>query len=82
MMDLGTMSGLPSSSAAGINDAGQVVGSSWDDTTGNTRAFLWTAGAGFTDLGTLPGFIYAEAAAINASGQVVGEASNDTGPID
>jgi len=80
MSDLGPMPGLTDSFASGINDSGQIVGTSWDAING--RAFLWTSGAGFTDLGTLPGFSYAMASAINASGQAVGEASNDTGPID
>lgn len=78
MLDLGAP--LVNSFATGINDAGQVVGTSWDDING--IAFLWTAGAGFSDLGNLPGFRYAYATAINTSGQVVGQLSNDTGPID
>jgi len=84
MSDLGSMPGfLTNSSAYGINDTGQVVGTSWDDVNG--RAFLWTSSAGYSDLGTLPGFFYAWATAINAAGQVVGQVSNPNppgGPID
>ena len=48
---LGTLGGS-FSGAAGINDAGQVVG--WADTaSGEERAFLYTLGSGMTDLGTL-----------------------------
>ena len=78
--DLGVMPGLTSSSASDINDSGQVVGSSWSDTSA-TKAFLWTSDGGFTDLGKLPGFINADGGAINASAQVVGEASNNRGPV-
>jgi probable HAF family extracellular repeat protein len=46
--DLGTF--LPS----GINNAGQMTGSSDDTSTGNTRAFLHSNGQ-MTDLGTLGG---------------------------
>lgn len=78
MVDLGPMFGLIYGAAYGSNDAGAVVGTSWN---GAGKAFLWTSDVGFTDLGPLPGFLYAWATAVNASGQVVGQASNDTGPI-
>jgi probable HAF family extracellular repeat protein len=81
MTDLGVLPGMSSSSSSSINDAGQVVGRSFDDITGNTRAFLWTSDAGMVDLGTLAGFSFAEAAAVNSPGQVVGEASNGSGPV-
>jgi len=81
MMDLGPMPGLTYGAAYGVNDAGTVVGTSWDDFA-TAKAFLWTSAAGFVDLGQLPGFQYGWATAINAVGQVVGNVSNDTGPID
>jgi probable HAF family extracellular repeat protein len=69
MTDLGLGN---SSTAAAVNDAGQIVGES------NGRAFLWQDGAA-TDLGTLGG-AGASAVDINNSGQVVG--SSSTGGVD
>ena len=59
------------SAAYGINDAGQVVGGSYD-ASANFHAFLWQNG-GMQDLGTLGGD-YSSAEAINENGQVVGTA--------
>jgi probable HAF family extracellular repeat protein len=71
MKSLGTLGGN-SSSAMGINDAGQVVGSSYTTKNSSTEhPFLWTAAGGMEDLGTLGGNS-AEAWAINSSGAVVG----------
>jgi probable HAF family extracellular repeat protein len=53
----------------GINDAGQVVGSSGFVP---NRAFLWNSSTGMTDLGTLPGGRDSYAYGINNAGQVVG----------
>ena len=51
--DLGTLGGKDSTTASGINDAGQVAGYSYPDT-GPSHAFLTGPnGLGMTDLGTL-----------------------------
>jgi len=71
--DLGTLGGL-SSSAAGINGAGHVVGASAVDSAGTQHAFLWTP-AGMRDLGLLPGRQQTAARAVNDADQVVGSAS-------
>jgi probable HAF family extracellular repeat protein len=60
MIDLGTLPGTNWSSAADINNAGQVVGNSGDN------FFLWEAGNGMVDLGG------GWATGINEAGQVVG----------
>lgn len=77
MNNLGTLGGQ-NVMATGINDSGQVAGTSDLDPTGvdpATRAFRFSGGA-LTNLGTLGGTTSA-ATGINASGQVVG--SSDTG---
>ena len=79
LVDLGFLPGGGLSSfATGINDAGQVVGSS--DATGGNRAFIWQNGV-MTSLGVLGGTPFgvagdSRATGINASGQVVGSSSN------
>ena len=77
LIDLGNLSGLPSSRANGINSLGQIVGSSTDGD--KTRAFLWnpqapnSAGGSMIELTDLPGERNsASAISINAIGQVVG----------
>jgi probable HAF family extracellular repeat protein len=83
MHDLGSLSGGSYSYGYGINESGQVTGTS--ATTGIPQhAFLWTpttpngASGSMIDLGTLGGTNYSEGRGINAGGQVTGEA-NTTG---
>jgi probable HAF family extracellular repeat protein len=67
LQDLGNLGGLGGSSAAAINDRGQVVGGS------NGDAFLWDSQHGLQDLGNLSGATAGTyAAGINDAGQVVG----------
>jgi len=66
--------GGTSTSAADINDAGDVVG--WSYTAdGQQHAFLWTPGGGMEDLGTLGGGS-SSAASINEAGQIVGTSAS------
>ncbi len=82
LLDLGTLNGGLTSSAADINDFNQVVGTSWlvtqltsvyDPT--QYHAFLWENGA-MTDLNTLlpagSGWILTAATAINDNGDIIG----------
>src|SRR5215208_4910007 len=67
--NLGTLGGK-ASEAFGVNDLGQVVGTSRTES-GESHAFLWKRGK-MTDLGTLGGGIQCAAAyGINDPGQVV-----------
>src|SRR5262249_2490016 len=76
MIDLGTLNGTGTSVAADINNAGQVVGTTWDTEGSQTRhAFLWEALGGMADLGAPPGFTEVIATDINEIGQVAGHAS-------
>lgn len=73
MIDLGSL-GSGSARATGINDAGQVVGSSGNGD-GKTRAFIWEAEQGMADLNVLANLTnnwpLREALAINNSGQIL-----------
>ena len=72
LRDLGTLGGL-SSSASGINDSGDIVGSSLDSS-GQRRATLWPAGGGAPrDLGGLSDLPWGNfGSGINSAGDVAG----------
>jgi len=69
--DLGTLPGHCISSAADINELGQVVGWSGEAQNRNKHAVLWEKDGSVRDLGTLGGNI-SEATAVNNKGHVVG----------
>ena len=75
MVDLGTLPGGTFSIAAGINDRGQVVGTSSTANLSGDHAFLFENGE-MVDLGTLPGGDLSEAEGINNHGQVVGSSTS------
>jgi probable HAF family extracellular repeat protein len=68
--------GVKTSRASAINDAGQVVGRMAFGTAANTiHAFIWSASDGMLDLGVLPGADASNgsvATAINTNGDVTG----------
>ena len=76
---LGSLGGRDSN-ASGINDAGQVVGSSFTSFSSNTptHAFIWQSGT-MKDLGTLAGGTNSSASTINSLGQAVGYSQNAAG---
>ena len=77
MLDLGTLAGGVSSAAAGLNDSGQVVGTSGTSPTSPLpHAFIWTAAEGLVDLNTrIPtapaGLTVTLARAISQSGAIL-----------
>jgi probable HAF family extracellular repeat protein len=85
MIDLGTLPGGVYSYATAVNSAQQVVGSSWVDSSGTVRAFLWSSSTGMVDLNTLipsgSGWTLSVANAINDAGQIVGYGTNPNGEV-
>ena len=73
LVDLGTLANASSSMALGVNDNGQVVGTS------GGQAFLWNASGGMVNLHSLlstadqANWVLTEATGINDSGQISGE---------
>ena len=75
--DLGTLPGYPMSYARGLNDAGQIIGTSFISGVSSYHGFLYSGGT-MMDIGTLGG-ANSEANAINNSGQVAGLADLSNG---
>jgi probable HAF family extracellular repeat protein len=85
IVDLGTLAGKPNSFGTGINNNGQVVGYSTDNTAAHNQAFYYTgltAGSqlvalnpSFNQTGTPPTTAYS----INALGQITGTAADAQG---
>jgi probable HAF family extracellular repeat protein len=71
VQDLGTLAGQRFSEALGLNNKGEVVGSSGDPV-GARRAVLWAPGFAIKDLGVLPGGDSSRALGINDRSEVVG----------
>ena len=80
MTPLGTLPGLPSALANGINDAGAIVGFAFTNNHLKTRAFVWREGTGMRALPDLGGDA-SLAQAINASGTTVGWSYDTTGVL-
>jgi probable HAF family extracellular repeat protein len=85
--DLGSVVADEGSTALGINDQGQVVGSSnTGDEDDSTDAFLWTSAGGMVDLNTLiapgSGWTLEEANAISNTGYIAGFMTDGDGDQD
>jgi probable HAF family extracellular repeat protein len=78
MTDLGTLPGADYTVALGINDRGQVVGTSFNTASGGAHAVLWEDGE-ITDLGVLPSGSHSRASGINNRGQIVGQSLTASG---
>jgi probable HAF family extracellular repeat protein len=75
----GTLTGMGSGEGMGVNNAGQIVGSSVT-ASGQVHAVVDTPGVGMVDLGTLPGGDHSIANAINNNGWITGNSTADGGP--
>jgi probable HAF family extracellular repeat protein len=82
LQDLGTLPGDQYSEALGINDSGQVVGSS-TSTGGHPRPFVWDSKNGMQDLNSLipsgSGIVLYRALRINNAGQILASGSGPVG---
>jgi probable HAF family extracellular repeat protein len=76
IVDLGALPGADRSEAHGLNNQGQVVGSS--SSPEGVRAFLWSGGM-MQSLGVLPGDESSRANLINDQGMVVGASQGSSG---
>lgn len=74
--DLGVLAGDAWSQAIGVNNRGEVIGTSGTGDGVHMRGFVWSASAGFRELEGLPGADQTQPWAINNRGQVVGYSSN------
>jgi probable HAF family extracellular repeat protein len=84
--DLGTLPGMGSSEAYGVNNSGAVVGrvEQPEGVEGSTRAFLYRDGAMYDLNDLIPatsGYFVADARAINDHGAIAAEAFTPTGAI-
>jgi probable HAF family extracellular repeat protein len=70
----GRPAGLRVKRASGVNDAGQIVGTSAFGPSGQPRATEWSGGS-IIDLGGLPGSTFNTPRSKNDAGQVVGTSS-------
>lgn len=79
--ELGGLPGFLSSAANGVNDLGQIVGSSLGSPTGqccdfHVHAVSWTKSGVIRDLGTLSGDTESSATKINLLGLIIGASGN------
>jgi probable HAF family extracellular repeat protein len=81
--DLGTINGGQNSTAAAINDLGQIIGNSNVSATDNvtTHAFVTTKTGALKDLGALTATGSSEAFGINDFGVIVGQSTTANGDV-